>query len=179
MIYQINSEYYVRSFREADLRGPYMGWFEDQDVCRFNSHGKLFRNEQYFHDFWNGLNRDDQLVWAICHGKDGHVGNVSLQGISSINRNAEFAIMVGDRRHWGKGVSKLTGLRLLRHGFDKLNLERVYCGTAATNLGMCSLAKALGMREEGCRRSHLWLDGAWVDLIEYGILRQEFQVGDN
>jgi [ribosomal protein S5]-alanine N-acetyltransferase len=177
MIYQLEDEYYVRSFCETDLDGPYRGWFEDQEVCRFNSHGKLFRNEQYYRAFWDSLNRDDQLVWAICHCNDGHIGNISLQEISAINRNAEFAILIADKRHWGRGVGKLAGLQLLHHGFDKLNLERVYCGTAQTNTGMRRLALALGMREEGCRRAHLWLDGAWMDMIEYGILRNELQRG--
>lgn len=177
MIYQLSDEYFVRTFREADLDGPYLGWFEDQVVCRFNSHGKLFRNEQYYRAFLDNLNRDDQLVWAICHCEDGHIGNASLQAISHINRNAELAIIIGDKRHWGRGVGRLAGMELLRHGFDKLNLERVYCGTAQTNTGMGLLAQTLGMREEGCRRAHLWLDGAWVDMIEYGILRKEFQLG--
>jgi [ribosomal protein S5]-alanine N-acetyltransferase len=50
----------------------------------------------------------------------------------------------------------------------------VHCGTAETNTGMRRLAVAMGMREEGRRRSHLWLDGGWVDVIEFGILRAEF-----
>lgn len=177
MIYQLNYAYHVRAFRESDLVGPYRDWFEDQDVCRFNSHGKLFRNELYFRAFWENLNRNDQVVWAICHREHGHIGNISLSAISHINRNAEFAILLGDKRHWGCGVGKLAGMQLLRHGFDKLNLNRVHCGTAETNASMRKLALAMGMQEEGRRRSHLWLEGAWVDVIEYGIMRAEFAVG--
>lgn len=81
--------------------------------------------------------------------------------------------MLGNRNHWGKGVGKLAGKQLLYHGFHKLNLERIYCGIASTNVGMRKLAVVLGMREEGCRRAHLWLDGGFVDMIEYGILRAE------
>ena len=173
MIYQLADQYFVRAFRETDLEGPYRGWFEDQDVCRFNSHGKLFPNERHFRTFWENLNRDDQLVWAICHRDNGHIGNISLQAISTVNRHAEFAILLGVKNHWGRGVAKSAGKQLLRHGFEKLNLERIYCGTAHTNTGMRRLALGLGMREEGCRRAHLWLDGSWVDMIEYGILRKE------
>jgi RimJ/RimL family protein N-acetyltransferase len=39
---------------------------------------------------------------------------------------------------------------------------------------MQRLAKKLGMLEEGCRRSYFYLDGRWVDMIEYGILQNEF-----
>lgn len=174
MIYNLNDAYFVRSFRKKDLDGPYREWFEDQEVCRFNSHGKLFHNEQYFQAFWESLNREDHLVWAICHKEQGHIGNISLQAISAINRHAEFAIMLGDKRHWKSGVSKLASIQLLQHGFDKLNLKRVHCGTADTNTGMRKLAQSIGMREEGRRRNHLWLDGSWVDMIEFGILRAEF-----
>lgn len=29
MIYQLDEQYYVRTFRKSDLEGPYLGWFED------------------------------------------------------------------------------------------------------------------------------------------------------
>ncbi|MBV9182603.1 MAG: GNAT family N-acetyltransferase [Acidobacteria bacterium] len=174
MIHQLSNEYYVRGLRVADLHGPYTTWFEDQDVCRYNSHGKFAKTEEYFKVFFDHLNQEDRLVWAICHHADGHIGNVSLQSISVIDHNAEFAILLGDKRHWGKGVGTLAGRKLVEHGFNKLNLERLYCGTAATNHAMRTLAANLGMTEEGTRRKHLYLEGEWVDVIEYGLLKDEF-----
>ena len=117
----------------------------------------------------------DRVVMAICHEADGHVGNVSLQAISPIDRSAEFAILLGDKRHWRRGLGELAGKALLAHGFDKLNLERIHCGTSANNTGMQKLALAMGMREEGRRRSALFLEGERVDVLEYGILRDEFR----
>lgn len=175
MIYALSNDYYVRPLAEGDLDGPYPGWFEDQEVCRYNSHGKFFKNKSYFREYLNELNREDRIVWAICHIEDGHVGNASLQNISQINRTAEFAIILGDRRHWGKGVGLLAGRKLLEHGFNKLNLDRIYCGTAAINEGMKKLADAMGMSLEGNRRQHLFLEGCRVDMLEYGILRSEFE----
>lgn len=175
MIYRLSDEYFVRALSEADVDGPYPAWFEDQDVCRFNSHGKFFRTRESFRRYVRDLDRDDRIVWAICHTTDGHIGNVSLQEISFLNRTAEFAIILGDRRHWGKGVGTLAARQLLAHGFDKLGLERVYCGTAATNEGMKKLACAMGMSLEGTRREHLFLEGRRVDVLEYGVLRDEFR----
>ncbi|QWD37525.1 GNAT family N-acetyltransferase [Polynucleobacter paneuropaeus] len=173
MSIQLGKEYYVRAFQEEDLVGSYPSWFEDQDVCKYNSHGKFFKTPEYFQEFYKSLNFEDRVVWAVCHNQDGHIGNISLQSISLVNRNAEFAILLGDKRHWGKGVGGLAGAALISHGFRNLNLERIYCGTAETNKGMRKLATSLGMREEGRRRSHLYLSGEWVDMIEYGILRSD------
>ncbi len=174
MIYRLSDDYFVRGLRESDVDGPYPSWFEDQEVCRFNSHGKFARSEEYFRRYVRSLNEVDSVVWAICHREHGHIGNISLQAISPLNRNAEFAVILGDRRHWGSGVGRLAGRQLLAHGFGKLGLERVYCGTAATNTAMRKLAAALDMREEGVRRHHLFLEGQWVDVVEFGVLRTEF-----
>lgn len=174
MIYKLPDGYFVRALYASDLAGPYPHWFEDQEVCKFNSHGKLAKNTDWFKSYYESANRDDRVIWAICHRDDGHIGNISLQDMSCVNRNAEFAILIGDRRHWGKSVGHNAGLALLRHGFMKMNLERIYCGTAASNIGMQRLARGLGMVEEGCRRKHLFLEGQYVDVLEYGILRSEF-----
>ena len=82
---------------------------------------------------------------------------------------------MGDKRHWGKGLGLLAGNALLIHGFNQLNLKRIYCGTAATNQGMIKLASALGMAHEGTRRQHLFLEGVRVDMLEYGMMRSELQ----
>jgi RimJ/RimL family protein N-acetyltransferase len=174
MIYKLSKEYYVRPLAEGDLDGAYPSWFENQEVCRYSSHGKFFKTRAYFEGYVNELNREDRVVWAICHADDGHIGNISLQDISLINRTAEFAILLGDTRHWSKGVGLMAGRKLLEHGFNKLNLERIHCGTAATNEGMKKLADTLGMVLEGTRRLHFFLEGSRVDMLEYGILRAEF-----
>ncbi len=176
MIYQLSGNYFVRSLSADDLNGPYPTWFVDQEICRYSSHGKFFKSRSYFESYLSKLDSEDHVVLAVCHEVDGHIGNLSLQNISLINRTAEFAILLGDKRHWGKGVGYLAGHALISHGFRKLNLERIYCGTAATNIGMQKLANKLGMVLEGTRRQHLFLDGVKVDMLEYGILRSEFRL---
>jgi ribosomal-protein-alanine N-acetyltransferase len=171
MIKQLNDQYYVRGLCEADVEGPYPSWFEDQEVCAFNSHGKFTRTKEYFRQFLRDLDGQSMIVWAICHAEDGHIGNVALQNISLINRNAEFAIILGDRSHWGKGVGGAASKTIIEHGFKKLNLHRIYCGTAANNEGMKKLALNLGMKVEGIRKEHVFLNGAWVDVIDYGIVK--------
>ena len=174
MIYELNENYFVRNFIEHDLEGAYRQWFEDQEVCTYNSHGKFFPRFKDLKAYFESTKGDELLVWAICHKEDGHIGNISLQNISFIDRRAELAILLGEKKHWNKGVSFLAVRSLMEHGFNKLNLEKIHCGTAENNHGMLALAKKSGMKEEGRRIKHLWLDGLWVDVIELAILRDEW-----
>jgi RimJ/RimL family protein N-acetyltransferase len=175
MIYRLGSEHFLRALRAEDLEGAYPGWFEDQETCRYNSHGKFFPSRAALAAYVEATaTGTDRIVLAICHDVDGHVGNVSLQDISLIDRSAEFAILLGDRRHRGRDLGYLAGRALFAHGFDKLGLERIHCGTAAGNEGMRRLALKLGMTHEGTRREAIFLEGKREDLLEFGILRREF-----
>lgn len=174
MIEEIGDGYFVRLLRESDIDGPYVTWFEDQETTRFNRHGKTFMRRRDLVDFLEQANSASRIDWAVCDSRGQHIGNVSLSELSLVNRSAEFGILVGDRAHRGKGVGRRAAHALLRHGFIKVDLERIACGTAATNTGMIGLARSLGMQEEGRRRSALHLEGGRVDIIEFGVLRDEF-----
>lgn len=62
---------------------------------------------------------------------------------------------------------------LIDHAFNRLNLHRLYCGTADNNIRMQKLAEKLGFIKEGIRRQALFKNGAYHDIIEYGKLREE------
>ena len=174
MIYRLNDFYYVRTLLEADLDGSYPLWFEDQEVCLHNSHGKFFKTRSQLSEFVMNANRQDRIVWAICHVEDGHVGNIALENLSFVNRDADLGVLIGDKRHWGRGVASEAAKKILYHGFNKLNLRRIHCQAAESNRAMLSVARKLGMIEEGRRRQAVYVNGGWQDIIEFGILLDEF-----
>ena len=63
---------------------------------------------------------------------------------------------------------------MLYHAFYKLNLNRIWTGTVATNLGMRRVAEKIGMKEEGCFREGSFVQGEHHDIIMYSILRRGY-----
>lgn len=167
---------YLRPLTEADADGPYPGWLNDERVCEGNAHHVFpYSREGALAYIRHAQSTRDELILAIVL-KDGdrHIGNIALQRLHPQFRSAEFAILIGDRSTWGKGYSKEAAALLCAHGFYTLNLHRIACGTFASNVAMRRLAEYLGMREEGVRRQAAFKDNAYVDLVEYGVLRSEF-----
>jgi len=167
---------HLRALMEQDLNETYLQWLNDEEVCRFNSHAVFPNTEQkmksYFADLQNG---QKEVVLAIIDSKEGkHIGNVSLQNINWVSRNAEFAILLGDKEYWGKGIGEEAAMLIVKYGFERLNLHRIYCGTLQGNEGMKKLAKKLHMTEEGNRRQAIFKNGKYLDIIEYGVLKDEF-----
>ncbi len=167
---------YLRGLREEDLAGPWFDWFDDAEVCRFNNHHRFPNTARRMRNFLEQTAGGPQsLVLAVCDAAtDAHLGNVSLDRIDLVNSSAEFSIVIGDPAAWGRGVGTEAGRLLLNHGFQELGLKRIGCGTSEENLGMQKLAIHLGMREEGRRRQAMYKNGRFLDILEYGVLREEF-----
>ena len=165
----------LRPLSEADVDGPYVSWFNDPEVCRFNSHHVYPYTREMALDFVRGLSSSRDLVLAMVSAEDGrHLGNISLQEVNPLHRTAEFAIVLGDRRAWGTGVATEAGKLILGHGFRAMNLHRVGAGTSVENEAMKKLAVRLGMKEEGVRRQAMFKDGRYHDIVEFGVLAEDW-----
>lgn len=166
----------LRPLEPADADGPYPGWFNDPEVCRYNSHHVFPYSRDGARNYIGRVTASrDELVLAMVERASGkHIGNIALTNIDFISRSAEFAIVLGDRDCWGKGYSKEAAAALVEHGFRTLNLNRIHCGTTADNEPMRRLAAFLGMKEEGLRRSASFKNSRYVDVVEYGVLASEY-----
>ena len=163
----------VRPLREDDAE-EYFVWFDDLEVCRGNSHHRFPESLESVKNYIRHTKEDRTvLVFAIIElASQRHIGNISLQSINYIDRNAELAILCGDKESWGKGYGTEAVQELVRHAFQALNLHRIYLGTLDSNLKMQKLALKAGFLEEGRRKDALYKEGTYHDIIEYGLLKK-------
>ncbi len=168
---------YLRALAYDDLDGNYINWLNDKEVCKHNSHHIFPYTKEKGESYIKSIsNNPRQLVLAVVSKEDDvHIGNISLQNINLLYRNAEFAILMGEKNYWGKGYGKEAGRLIINHGFNALNLRRIYCGTFEGNIGMDKLAMALKFKREGERRKAAYKNGKFINILEYGLLREEFE----
>lgn len=172
---------YLRALMRSDADGYYPGWLNDDEVCSGNMHHVYPYSVEDSIKYIEGANNNEhRFVQAIIRNSDdSHIGNIALDNINYINSTAEFTILIGDKNCWGKGYAKEASKLICKHGFFTLNLNRIYCGTLETNIAMIKLAEYLSMVEEGRRRQAVFKGGRYVDVIEYGVLRNEYMLRFN
>ena len=177
IIFLQGSRVHLRALMEKDLNDRYLQWLNDEEVCRGNSHAVFPNTEARMNAYFSTLqNHQKDIVLAIIHTEtDKHIGNVSLQNINWISRNAEFAILLGEKQFWGGGYGEEAARLIVAYAFERLNLHRVYCGTLEDNEGMKKLAGRLQMKEEGLRREAIFKNGSYKNILEYGVLKTEFK----
>ena len=77
----------------------------------------------------------------------------------------------------GRGLGFVQALT--DHGFDELGAQRVWLDASSENLRAQTVYQRAGYTLEGRLRRHWWrpMLGRVVDLMLYGILREEWQAG--
>ncbi len=159
-----------------ELKGSYPSWFCHDVVNQHNSHWQRPDSLDQVSQFIDTLKDDkSKLVFAVYAMKECvHIGNVSLQAIDHFNQCAELAFLFGDTQYWGKGYATKSANLAMNHAFKNMNIKRLYLGCLKKNSAMNKLAIKLGFAQEGLRRKAIFNDGTFQDVVEYGILKDEF-----
>ena len=194
MIYQNKIMRIVPFERDKHFNETYYSWFHDADVTRYNSHGLFPYTAAAREEFMRTIEQGStsKIIWAIevlnpeydnwkksstlCNPPEGwiHIGNVSLQSINWINRSAELAIVLG--QHRGKGYGLQACQWVMEHAFEKLNLHRVWTGTASVNIAMRKICEKLVMTNEGVFRDGMFLDGKYTDIMTFARLSNDLKI---
>jgi len=168
---------FLRPLLADDVEGDYLQWFNDEEICRGNSHHVIpHTKEKILNYIRHAQTTSNEFILAIALNENGkHVGNIALQNIDLVYRSADLTIIIGDRSSWGKGYGSEAAGLLVNHGFNAMNLHRISCATFDTNIAMKKLALALGMKEEGRRLEAAYKEGKYVDVIEFGMVKLDYE----
>jgi diamine N-acetyltransferase len=171
----------LRELERADL--PVLNsWRNDPEVVEHLGSNFLFIAPEIDTRWYDGYlaGRDRAVRLAILDPEQGRfVGCVYLVDINRINRSAEFAIMIGDKEYWSKGYGTEATKRMLTHGFDDLNLHRIYLWVLAENVRAIRLYEKVGFRVEGRQRDAVFKKGRYRDVIQMAILEAEYRAMDS
>ena len=172
------ADVYLRPLEERDAESAYPSWLNSEEVCCGNAHHTFPNTRQATRDYIAHVNqsREDLVLAVVISIDDQHIGNIALQNINLMYRSAEFAILIGDKKNWGKGYGEQAARLIINHGFKNLNLHRIYCGTFENNLGMQKLAQKLGMTQVGRQRQAAYKNGRYLDVIQYDLLASESEL---
>ncbi len=100
-------------------------------------------------------------------------GQVTVMAEDPLARHAEIGIVLRpDAR--GRGIGTEALRQVVRFCFVRRNLRRVHAVALATNLASLGACRNAGFVEEGRRREHAWVRGAYVDEIVLGLLRSDW-----
>jgi len=116
------------------------------------------------------------LAIEIRHGKSWRlVGNSGFHELHWTDRSAEIGLFIGDKSIWDKGYGTETVRLLLKHGFETLNLNRIYLRVYEPNKRAIRAYEKAGFVHEGCLRQAVYKNGRYLDELIMSVLRSEWE----
>jgi diamine N-acetyltransferase len=170
----------LRAMEKSDLPF-YVRWFNDPEVI---CHLKIFQplslgqEEQWYADVLTKPVEEQPLCIEILQGDEWiFIGNLGFLAINQHDRSAELGIAIGEKQYWGQGYGTEALNLLVEHGFNTLNLNRIYLHVYETNPRAVRSYEKTGFSIEGRLRQARYLDGRYVDVIIMSILKDEWKKG--
>jgi ribosomal-protein-alanine N-acetyltransferase len=101
------------------------------------------------------------------------IGTIDLR-VNMKRSSAEIGYVL-NKKYFNKGYTTEAAQELLKFAFEILELEKVFATCNKENKASAAVMKKLGMTKEADLRHHeRWKNGEWIDLLQYGILRDEY-----
>ena len=102
------------------------------------------------------------------------IGNIGFFNLEWTNRCAEFGIFIGDKTLWNRGYGTEAVELILKHGFETLNLNRIYLRVYSTNPRAIRSYEKAGFVPEGTLREAVYRHGKYADVYIMSVLRSEW-----
>jgi RimJ/RimL family protein N-acetyltransferase len=127
-----------------------------------------------FTEFFDGVIRDEDRIRFAIQADGIVIGDCGLKHLNRIDGTAELGIGIGDRAYHGRGFGRETMTLLVDYAFRLANFRRIWLEVLADNERAIRCYGAVGFVVEGRQREHAWSDGRYVDVVQMGLLRSEW-----
>lgn len=153
---------FVRSmFNDPEMEDLVVGW--------------AFPLSKYAQEKWYENHYADKDFRFIIETEElGVVGVATLLDIDWKNRMAQHGIKLVNKEIRHTGIGTDTVMAIMRYAFDELQLNRLNGSWFPENVASKKMYMKCGWKEEGIRRKYIYKGGRYRDLVETGILAEEY-----
>ncbi len=133
------------------------------------------RDDSWAEEKAKKTNDGDNVHLAIESLESGAlVGTINAHGCEPVHRTFEYGIALF-REHWGRDYAADAIRILLRYMFDERNYQKASAIVYAFNEKSIRMHEKLGFLREGLIRRHHYTNGAYHDVIWFGMTDDEFR----
>lgn len=167
----------LRRFTVEDADAMYQNWANDKRVTRFltwQPHQSAEQTRQLLTLWCSEYEKLDHYNWAIEFDKK-IIGNISVVRCEDRSEVAHLGYCMGFD-YWGKGIMTKAVCAVIDYLFKEIGFHRITICHAVKNPASGKVARKCGLTLEGTRRECFKsFDGEFLDICDYGILRQEWE----
>ena len=178
-----NERIRLRAAEREDIT-VFLGWINDEEIT--DNLELIFpisrtEEEQWYADMLSKPAAEHVMVIEIKPPMQEDafipIGTCQIFNFDWRNRSAEIGIMIGEKAFWDQGYGTESMKLLLKHGFNTLNLHRIWLQVFANNKRAIHVYEKVGFKHEGIFRQAYYKHGSYVDIQLMSVLKHEWLDG--
>ena len=139
---------------------------------------RLADTRRYLRGARSARNRRRAFEFVIEEQSDGHLlGMASLHRIDWLRRSGGIGYWVR-RSEWGRGIAPEAARAMLDVAFIECGLHRAEVHVALANKPSQRVAEKVGFMREGVARGAEFVNGSYLDHIQYALIRSDVMRDD-
>lgn len=168
----------LRKITENDYKAMYSNWASLEECNKYFPWSvakdiEVYRERvsSWISNYGNGL----YFNWLMELKETGEViGIINLHNVEEAEASAETSYILA-LKYWNKGLMTEGLSRVLQYAFEELGLNLVRADVFRGNVASEKVLLKCGMQKEGIARAQYYKDGAYIDSIQYGVLRKDWK----
>ena len=152
-------------FTLTDISQKYVDWLNDPEVMHYTRAGSMKHTLASARAYVKAAAADktSRLFKILLDGA--HVGNIRISNLDEINCRAEIAIIVGEKKKWGRGIAPMAIDLAAQYAFRRLKLHKLVAVVLEPNKASRRAFLKAGFVDEGTLRAHYRMGKGYVDAI--------------
>ncbi|MBQ3559429.1 MAG: GNAT family N-acetyltransferase [Agathobacter sp.] len=131
----------------------------------------MYQEEQWY---MSNITKSTCNKYIIETEKDGAVGMISIEDIDWRNRSFQVPLKILPSKCSQVGIGVDAHMAMLRYAFDQMQMHRAFGVTLEYNQASLNMQRLCGYTVEGRKRSAVYKNGKYHDLILTSLLRDEY-----
>lgn len=150
-------------------------WMNDDENTKYMVLGLYPPNIENLAAEYDDLTSGRNIIFFIKPVSQSRIiGYVGLYNINGQARHAELRILL-EKGSGGKGYGVEVTKLIVKYGFEKLNLNKVWLGVNAKNKGAIKCYEKAGFTKESVLRQEIFRNNQYYDAVRMSILRREYE----
>ena len=151
--------------------------------CEEENNLDYFPNSNFLHEIksktWilSKINDKNGIYMVIiCRKENKIIGMTILENIDLNNKNASWGIYISNNQYHKFDYCFEVSQHIINYAFKKLNLNKIYLNTLASNKRGREFHKQLGFTEEAVFNNQILVDGYYTNLIWSSLERKNWKL---
>lgn len=141
-------------------------WLNDAETMQYSEQRHITHTMSSCQRYINSFNGETNHLWQIQNMAGEIVGTISAQRDPENRIVSDMGVLIG-RPFWNRGYACQAWQKISDWLLSDDKIRKIEAGTMATNLAMQKVFAKTGMKPDGERKNHYWVNSAPVNLLYF------------